>query len=146
MIFIRKLKTRFQINIGLLKAYGERIGLNSIMLIYIGLGVVWIILGFLTLNDINGFTFRLTLGLSFIISGISNSHRYYIKITDKSVNKLELDFIKIRDIELITFSSDKIILKTTKRTMEIFYADVKSDEKQQIINDFEKIKLKNNLS
>jgi len=146
IIFIRRLKTRLQINIGLIKAYGERIGFNSIVLINIGLGLIWIILGFLTLNDINGFIFKLTLGLGFIIAGLSNSHRYYIKITEKSVNKLDLDFIKIKAIELITFSSDKIILKTTKRTMEIFLADIKSEEKQLIINDFEEIKLKNNLA
>lgn len=146
MILIKRLKTRFQINIGLIKAYGKRIGFNSIVLINIGLGLIWIILGFLTLNDINGFVFRLTLGLCFIIGGLSNSHKYYIKISDKSVNKLDLDFIKIVAIELITFSSDKIILKTAKRSMEIFYADIKSDEKQLIINDFEEIKLKNNLA
>jgi hypothetical protein len=131
---------------GLIKAYGERFGFNSIMLINIALGIIWIILGFLTLEDNYGFIFKLTLGMGFIIIGLSKSHRYYIKISDKNIIKLDLDFIKIEAIKLITFSSDKIILKTNKRSMEIFHTEVKEYERQLIINDFEELKLKNNLA
>jgi hypothetical protein len=146
MIFIRMLKHRLKLIKGLLKAYGEKIGFNSILLINIGIGAIWIILGFLTYNDSNAFVFNLTVGIIWIIAGFSKISRYYIQITDRSIIKLDLDFIKINAIELITFSPDKIILKTAKRTMEIFYADLKSDEKKSIINDFEEIKLKNNLA
>ncbi len=146
MIFIRMIKYRLKLTKGLLIVYGEKIGFNSILLINIGIGAIWKILGFLTYNDSNAFVFNLTVGIIWIIAGFSKISRYYIQITDKSVIKLDLDFIKINAIELITFSPDKIILKTDKRTMEIFYADIKSDEEQLIINDFEEIKLKNNLA
>ena len=146
MILIRDIKTRMQIKIGLFRAYGQRIGFNYIALINIGFGVMWIILGFLSFKDSNVFIFKFTLGICFIIAGLSNRLRYYIKITDKSISKLDLDFMKISAIELITYSPDKIVIKTNKRTIEIYYADLKSDEKQLIINDFEAIRIKNNLA
>lgn len=146
MIFIRMIKEKLEISVGFKKAYSVKIGFNSIVLINLGLGILWIAIGVLALNDINRFVLNLTIGILWIISGFSKISRYYIQITDKSIVKLDLDYLKIKEIELINFSPDKIILKTTKRTMEIFYADLKSDEKQLIINDFEKIKLKNNLA
>ena len=146
MDFIRKLKYKVQIELGLLKVYGKRNGYNSIMLLNIGVGVLWLILAFLSLSDINEFVFKLALGICFITGGLLNRKGYYIKITDKKISKLDIDFIKIKSIELITFSSDKIILKTAKRTMEIFYADLNNEEKQLIINDFEEIRLINNFA
>jgi hypothetical protein len=143
---IRNAKSKLEMKIGLLKAYGERCGFNPIMLINFGLGILFLILAFLNLNDVNDFILKLTVGLCWIVVGIEKRLTYYIQITDRDVIKLNLDFLKIRDIELVTFSSNEIVLKTTKRTMEISYAGIKTDEKQQILNDFEEMKQKGNMA
>jgi hypothetical protein len=143
---IRKLKSILKIKLGLIKAYGERCGFNPIMMINLYIGIIFLILAFLNLNNINDLILKLTLGLCWIVVGVGNRRFYYLQLTDSNVVKMNLDFLKIKDIELITYTSQKVVLKTAKRTMNISFLKLKTDEQQQIVNDFDEIRLKGNLS
>lgn len=146
MIFIQRLKIKIQINIGLIRAYGESIVYDYLVQITMAIGLISIIFGLLTLNDVNKSIFKFTSGFIWILLGFSKRLRYNIKITEKGIIRLDREFIKIKSIILILFLSDRILLKTKKRTIEIFFADLNYNEKELIIKDLEKIKLKNNLA
>jgi hypothetical protein len=146
IIMLKKSKLKLQIELGILKTYGKKIKFNSISLIHFGLGIVFIIIAGLSLDNINEFTFKFTVGIFWIISGFANKLRFYIKITNREIIKFNFDYIKISEIESILYTSDKIIIKTGKRTMDIFYADLNINEKQILIDDLEDIRLKNNLT
>ena len=146
IIILKDLKLKLQIKNGFKKVYGKSKGFQSIMFIYIGVGLLWIIFDLLSYDDTNEIIISLNLGLCCMLIGFYNRHSYYITITNKRIYKYDYDSLKIKNIDYIIFSSDRIILKTAKKTMEIFYAELKNEEKESIINDFEELKLKNNLS
>ncbi|MFB6320891.1 hypothetical protein [Saccharicrinis sp. FJH54] len=137
---------RLHLLTGTLKVYGDKTRQKPIFWFFIGLGIVSILLGFAEIKDLNLLVFRLTLGVIWIISAIMNTMEYYILKTEKHITKLGYDSLKIRDVKTINFLIDKIELETSKSYMNIYYARLKDGEKTMIINELEKIKIKNNLA
>ncbi|MDD2798617.1 MAG: hypothetical protein PHV20_08510 [Bacteroidales bacterium] len=146
LIFLRRIKLRFKNRTGLLKVYGEKVGSNSISLINLGFGIIWVIFGFLDYKDINGLIFKVTVGFGYFIASFLKWRRYYVQISDKRIIQLDSKFMEIRDIKSIVFLGDKIEIKSTNRTIEILFSEINDHDRQYIIDDFETIKLKYNLN